>query len=329
MERSGLSVTQGVALMLGAVLGTGVLSLPGLAAEAAGPASLVAWGLLVLLSVPLAVTFAALGGRFPDGGGVSTYARRAFGARAATVVGWCFFFAVPVGAPPAAGFAGAYVADAAGGGRSTQLVTAGVLIVLVAAMNYAGIRVSATVQLGVAAVLAAPARGRHARGAAARPARPADPVRAVRVGVGRHRGRAPGLGVRRVGGGLVAVGGLPGPGTRHPAGDRRRRGRDRAALPGRRVRDGDRPRHRRRAGAALRPAGDRAGGVGPAGHHGRRGAALGGRDERLLRRVRPARGGAGPRRLAARVVRARLRTGRGPAAGAARGHRRQPGHARW
>ncbi len=155
MERSGLSVTQGVALMLGAVLGTGVLSLPGLAAEAAGPASLVAWGLLVLLSVPLAVTFAALGGRFPDGGGVSTYARRAFGARAATVVGWCFFFAVPVGAPPAAGFAGAYVADAAGGGRSTQLVTAGVLIVLVAAMNYAGIRVSATVQLGVAAVLAA------------------------------------------------------------------------------------------------------------------------------------------------------------------------------
>ena len=99
MERLGLSVTQGVALMLGAVLGTGVLSLPGLAAEVAGPASLVAWGALVALSVPLAVTFAALGARFPDGGGVSTYARRAFGALAATVIGWCFFFAVPLGAP--------------------------------------------------------------------------------------------------------------------------------------------------------------------------------------------------------------------------------------
>ena len=173
MNRSGLSVTHGVALLLGAVLGTGVLSLPGLAADVAGPASLVSWAALVVLSVPLAVTFAALGARFPDGGGVSTYARRAFGSRAATVVGWSFFFAVPVGAPPAAGFAGAYVADAVGGGRSTQLVTAGVLIVLVAAMNYRGIRVSATVQLVVAAVLAAPAGPGDRRGPSARRPRPA------------------------------------------------------------------------------------------------------------------------------------------------------------
>ena len=77
----GLGVTQGAALTLGAVLGTGVISLPALAARAAGPASLVAWLALVLLSVPLATTFAALGARYPDGGGVSTYARRAFGAR--------------------------------------------------------------------------------------------------------------------------------------------------------------------------------------------------------------------------------------------------------
>ena len=68
-------------------LGTGVISLPALAAEAAGPASLLAWLALILLSVPLAATFAALGSRHPDGGGVSTYARRAFGTRAATVVG--------------------------------------------------------------------------------------------------------------------------------------------------------------------------------------------------------------------------------------------------
>ncbi|UMG91435.1 hypothetical protein [Nocardioides sp. TF02-7] len=67
--RRGLSVPQGAALTLGAVLGTGVISLPGLAAEAAGPASLVAWLGLVVLSVPLAATFAALGARHPDGGG--------------------------------------------------------------------------------------------------------------------------------------------------------------------------------------------------------------------------------------------------------------------
>ena len=114
-------MSQGAALTIGAVLGTGVISLPALAVHEAGPASLLAWAVLLLLSVPLATTFAALGARYPDGGGVSTYARRAFGARAATVVGWCFYFAIPIGAPTAAGFAGAYVADSAGGGRPTQL----------------------------------------------------------------------------------------------------------------------------------------------------------------------------------------------------------------
>ena len=149
-----LGVPQGAALTLGAVLGTGVISLPALAAHEAGPASLVAWLALVLLSVPLATTFAALGARHPDGGGVSTYVRRAFGAVPATVIGWCFYFAIPLGAPAAAGFAGAYVADSAGGGRQTQLLTAGALIAVVAVMNWFGIRISGRAQLVIAAGLA-------------------------------------------------------------------------------------------------------------------------------------------------------------------------------
>ena len=63
-------------------LGTGVIALPALAAEIAGPASLLAWVALIVLSAPLAVTFAALGARYPDAGGVSTYVRTAFGASA-------------------------------------------------------------------------------------------------------------------------------------------------------------------------------------------------------------------------------------------------------
>ncbi|MCW2843065.1 MAG: amino acid exporter, family [Nocardioides sp.] len=149
----GLNVAQGAALTVGAVLGTGVISLPALAAREAGPASLVAWLALILLSVPLAATFAALGARHPDGGGVSTYARRAFGPRAATVVGWCFYFAIPLGAPPAAGFAGAYVADSMGGGRRTQLLSVAALICVVALLNWYGVRVSGRVQLGIATVL--------------------------------------------------------------------------------------------------------------------------------------------------------------------------------
>ena len=150
----GLTVAQGAALSVGAVLGTGVITLPALAAEAAGPASLVAWAALVVLSVPLASTFAALGARHPDAGGVSTYVRRAFGERAAGAVGWCFYFAVPVGAPPASMMAGGYVADAVGGGRATTVAVGLALIVGTGLMNLAGLRFSGRVQLGLATVLA-------------------------------------------------------------------------------------------------------------------------------------------------------------------------------
>jgi amino acid efflux transporter len=148
-----LTVVQGAALSIGAVLGTGVISLPALAAEVAGPASLLAWLALVALSVPLAATFAALGARYPDSGGVSTYARLAFGRRAAAVIGWCFYVAVPVGAPAAAMFAGRYVADVLGGGSRTALAVAAVVTLIVATANFFGLRVSGRLQLGLASVL--------------------------------------------------------------------------------------------------------------------------------------------------------------------------------
>jgi len=151
---SRLTVSQGAAVSIGAVLGTGVISLPALGAQAAGPASLVAWAALVLLSVPLALTFAALGARYPDAGGVATYVRRAFGDRLATVVGWTFYLAVPIGAPAAGFMCGAYVAAAFGGGTRTVLLTAAGLIAAVTVMNMLGLRVSGRVQLILAGVLA-------------------------------------------------------------------------------------------------------------------------------------------------------------------------------
>jgi amino acid efflux transporter len=150
-----LTMLQGSALTIGAVLGTGVISLPGVAARIAGPASLLSWLILVIASVPLAATFGALGARFPDAGGVASYARRAFGPKAGAVVGWCFFFAVPVGAPAASMMAGHYVAAAFGGGRGTILAVSAALIVGVAGMNAFGVRLSGRVQLALAAVLAA------------------------------------------------------------------------------------------------------------------------------------------------------------------------------
>jgi amino acid efflux transporter len=94
---TGIGVGQGTAIYVAAILGAGILALPSLAAKVAGPASILSWVGLVLLSIPIAATFAALGARYPDGGGVATFVSKAFGRRASAVVGYWFYFALPAG----------------------------------------------------------------------------------------------------------------------------------------------------------------------------------------------------------------------------------------
>ncbi|MFI0216344.1 APC family permease [Streptomyces lydicus] len=150
-----LGVGSGTALCAGAVLGPGVLTLPSLAAAAAGPASLLAWVVLLAMCVPVAASFAALGARFPDGGGVATYVHRAIGPRAAAVVGWWFYGAVPIGVVSAALIGGKYAADAAGWSDPGATAVAGVVLAGSLVSNAVGLRMSGRVQLLLGGVLAA------------------------------------------------------------------------------------------------------------------------------------------------------------------------------
>ncbi|HEX8754787.1 MAG TPA: amino acid permease [Steroidobacteraceae bacterium] len=153
LTRPGLTWLPGTALYIGAVLGTGVIALPALAAKAAGPASLLAWLALILLSIPLAATFSALAASYPDSGGIATCVSRAFGPYPAAIVGWCFLFAVPVGGPAAALFAGAYVQAAIGGGTTTLMLTAFSLVLGIALINAFGVTLSGRIQVLVAGLL--------------------------------------------------------------------------------------------------------------------------------------------------------------------------------
>ncbi len=150
-----LSTRAAAALYLGALLGPGVLILPALAAEAAGPASVIAWAALLAISAPVAVVFAALGVRQPEPGGTAAYARRAFGPRAGAVTGWWFLAGVAVGAPAVALIGWLYVAELLGAGRSGAVVAAAGMIAAVTAANAVGLRATARLQLALAGVLAA------------------------------------------------------------------------------------------------------------------------------------------------------------------------------
>jgi amino acid efflux transporter len=153
--RRTITFPQAVALYVGAVLGAGVLILPGVAAGKAGPASLLAWIFDGFLGIPIALTFAALAARFPDAGGVAVFAARAFGDACGAVVGWFYFFAAAVAQALVTLTGAHYAADALGWGRGQTYAVAAATLVVAVVANLRGLRISARLQLGLAAAVAA------------------------------------------------------------------------------------------------------------------------------------------------------------------------------
>jgi amino acid efflux transporter len=142
-----ITLPQAIALYVGAVVGAGVLILPGVAASTAGPSSLLAWAFDGLLGLPLALTFAFLATRFPDAGGVSTFTSRAFGPIWGGIVGWFYFFAATAGLIIVPLTGGYYVAAAVGWGRTGGFLVAALILMLAIAANLRGLRLSGHLQL--------------------------------------------------------------------------------------------------------------------------------------------------------------------------------------
>ncbi len=148
-----LSTSRACALYIGALLGPSLLLLPGLAAELAGPASIVAWLVLLAVSALLARVFTALGTRLPSSGGVAAYTAAGLGPRAGAAVAWCFLAGVVCGAPVVSLIGGGYVAVLLGGGRGTGLIAASVLLIAVIALTFGGARATALAQSGLICLL--------------------------------------------------------------------------------------------------------------------------------------------------------------------------------
>ena len=151
--RRTIGLGQGVSLYVGAILGPGLLVLPGVAAEIAGPASLVAWAALVLMSVPMALTYAALARRYPEAGGFAAYTERAFGPILGALTGWLFYLSIPTGCAIVALIAGRYAANALGLGREGGLIVGALLVLAAYVLNLIGLRLSGRFQIVVSAAI--------------------------------------------------------------------------------------------------------------------------------------------------------------------------------
>src|SRR5205809_6243544 len=150
-----IGVVTGAALYVGALIGPGLLLVPALSVEAAGPASILAWVGLLILSAPLAVTFAALAVRYPVAAGVSEYVRAGFGEGAAAVAGGWFLAAIVLGAPAVSLMGGYYVADLTGASSGVAIGVALAIFGVVLVSNVLGVRVSASLQLVLSSLLVA------------------------------------------------------------------------------------------------------------------------------------------------------------------------------
>ncbi|QSF42559.1 APC family permease [Paenibacillus tianjinensis] len=148
LERN-IGMPQAIALYIGAVLGSGVLIVPGLAAEMSGPASLLAWGFMTLLILPLALSMGLLSAKFPNAGGVSYFVTLAFGPKAGSLVGWFFLMSVPIGGPVAALTGAGYMTAALGWGDSVRITIAAGMLAIGLITNWIGMQVAGKVQIAV------------------------------------------------------------------------------------------------------------------------------------------------------------------------------------
>lgn len=152
MKRS-ISVWQGIALYVGAVIGSGILILPGMTAGIAGADALFSWGAMIVLSIPLSYTFALLATEYPSAGGVSTFAEKAFGRYAGALIGWFYFIAASAGQFIVPLTGGVYVIYVFHLRYGVAFVIAAVLLSGAVITNYLGLRTSGKVQLATSGLI--------------------------------------------------------------------------------------------------------------------------------------------------------------------------------
>jgi APA family basic amino acid/polyamine antiporter len=147
--RKTLGWGDGLALVVGIMVGAGIFRTPGIVASSIGrPAvTFVVWALGGGVGLLGALIFAELATRLPHAGGKYVYARESFGRRAAFVVGWVEAVGIYCAAVAAiAVVCGDYLSRVLGSSPRTASATGAGLLVALTAVQLLGVRVGALAQ---------------------------------------------------------------------------------------------------------------------------------------------------------------------------------------
>lgn len=148
-KTSSLTLTQIIPLYIGSVLGSGILLLPGLTADSSGPASLLAWILMSILAIPMALSMGFLSVKYPHAGGVSYFVSKAFNPEIGMLVGWFFLLSAIIAVPIIALTGAGYASSAFGLGDSGRIIISAIIMVIAVVSNFFGMRLTGKVQMTV------------------------------------------------------------------------------------------------------------------------------------------------------------------------------------
>lgn len=148
-----LGIVSGTSLLTTSLLGTGIFVIPALGATVAQHDSLWSWLLLILLVIPLGLTFAELGRRYPHAGGVSHYISRSFGAQWEMLTALLFLTVIPVGLPAALMIAVGFIQSVVPLSAWEVLIIQAVTLLAMLGLGLAGAKTSGHVQLLIALLI--------------------------------------------------------------------------------------------------------------------------------------------------------------------------------
>lgn len=151
--RKSITWIKGSALTIGAVLGSGILVLPAIVAQIAGPASILSWFLMSLFSAPMVMAIGMMSSQFPNSGGMAAYARQAFGPFWGRLTGCLILSAMPLGMPITALIGAQYLGSAFSLSSSLIHIAAALLLIVAVILNYMGVELSGRVQVIVISIL--------------------------------------------------------------------------------------------------------------------------------------------------------------------------------
>ncbi|MCK6547891.1 amino acid permease [Myxococcota bacterium] len=137
-----LSLTDGIAILVGTVVGVGIFKTPALVAKSAtgAPELLALWVLGALISIAGALCYAELAVAYPHAGGEYHFLRRAFGRAVGFLFAWGRLSVIQTGAIAAVAFVlGDYMTTILPLGPASSAVWAALAVIALTATNRAGL----------------------------------------------------------------------------------------------------------------------------------------------------------------------------------------------